>query len=232
LISGKIIGQIQGGSLSAGDAVPSENEIIAAYGVSNTTARKVLQEIEREGWVTRIKGRGTFVREGKVERSADRILSFTKNMRACGLEPSTRVLDIRVLQKGRTILLGRRKCQLTGPIVRIERLRLADGVPMMKEMRFISSKLCPGIERKDLTGSLYDIYEKAYGYQLKNVDQIMSAVMMDRKSDMSLFEIEDPIPAFFVEGATFCGKDVVLEMEESLYRGDQYRFEVRATSRQ
>ena len=46
---------------------------------------------------------------------------------------------------------------------------------------------------------------------------------------MDLFELEDTIPAFLVEGATCCGKEVTLEMEESLYRGDQYLFTVKAT---
>ena len=35
-----------------------------------------------------------------------------------------------------------------------------------------------------------------------------------------------PIPAFRVEGVTFCGKEMILEMEDSIYRGDKYRFSV------
>jgi GntR family transcriptional regulator len=48
---------IQTGKLPAGSPVPSENEIIAKFQVSNTTARKALHELEKEGYVTRVKGK-------------------------------------------------------------------------------------------------------------------------------------------------------------------------------
>jgi GntR family transcriptional regulator len=42
------------------------------------------------------------------------------------------------------------------------------------------------------------------------------------------FQVEKPIPAFRVEGASFCGKDLIIEMEDSVYRGDMYRFAAKA----
>jgi DNA-binding transcriptional MocR family regulator len=76
-ISQKIIGEIKEGRLLPGMRVPSENQIRAEFGVSNTTARRILQEVESTGWAVRIKGSGTFVRTTNVERSVTRILGFT-----------------------------------------------------------------------------------------------------------------------------------------------------------
>lgn len=56
-ISKDIIRRIESGDLVPGDKVPSENELIEKYKISNTTARKSLHEIELRGWVTRIKGK-------------------------------------------------------------------------------------------------------------------------------------------------------------------------------
>lgn len=83
-ISRDIISRIQSRDLLPGGRVPSENEIIEQHKVSNTTARKALQEIERSGWATRIKGKGTYVRDNRVDRSATRILGFTRNMLEAG----------------------------------------------------------------------------------------------------------------------------------------------------
>jgi len=69
-ISQQIIAAIRSGRLKPGMQISSENEIIRKYGVSNTTARRSLQEIERTGWGTRIKGKGTFVRKRNVQCSA------------------------------------------------------------------------------------------------------------------------------------------------------------------
>jgi GntR family transcriptional regulator len=209
--------------------IPSENEIIKKYRVSNTTARRSLQEIEAAGWGTRIKGRGTFVRENNVERSATRILGFTRNMIEAGYEPSTRVLDARRINRGYATTINGRKYAMPGPVFKIHRLRFGGDIPMMIEVRYISIEFCPGIEKQDFTGSLYDIYEKQYGLPLVEVNQMLSTIMID-SATQSFFDVREPIPAFRVNGVTFCGKEMILEMEESIYRGDKYRFSVCATS--
>lgn len=226
-ISREIIHSIQAGELAPGAVLPSENEIIGAYRVSNTTARKALQEIERAGWATRIKGKGTYVRENRVDRSATRILGFTRNMREAGRTPSTRVLSVRTHRKPHSLSINNRTYTLRAPYAEIVRMRYADGTPMMKERRFISVRFCPGIEEKNLAGSLYTLYEEDYGLQLSRINQKLSAVILEG-DEPELFQLEAPIPAFRVEGVTFCGKELILELEDSVYRGDQYCFTVEA----
>ncbi len=226
-IKQRIIEHIKKGKLKVGQKAPSENEIIEKYKVSNTTARRVLLEIERAGWVSRVKGKGTFVRENRISRSVDRIFGFTRNMIESGRKPSTEVLSVRVRKRGHSISLNGRMYLMPGPVCLLERLRLADGIPVMKERRYISMQLCPGIEEESLGDSLYGIYEKD-GLELSEIHQTLSAVMIERKQDLDLFEIDEVVPAFLIEGATFCSKDVILEIEESLYRGDQYSFAVKA----
>jgi GntR family transcriptional regulator len=209
--------------------VPSENEIIQAHGVSNTTARKVLQEIERAGWVIKIKGKGTFVQTQNVERSATRILGFTRNMIEAGHRPSTRMLKQEVRKAGYSALINGRFYLLKGPICHIRRLRFADDTPMMLEDRYISLALCPGMDQYELEGSLYELYEQTFHLNLTEVNQMLSTTLIDEVRDMDLFRISEPVSAFVVDGVTFCGKDLILEMERSIYRGDKYRFSVRAT---
>jgi DNA-binding GntR family transcriptional regulator len=227
-ISREIISMIQGGKLAAGAPVPSENEIIGQYQVSNTTARKVLSELEKAGWVARVKGKGTFVRDFAVLRSINRIFGFTKNMLEAGRQPATQLLGFHLRDHNHTQVVNGRELTLAGPFCEIERLRLADGVPMMKETRYISLRLCPDIQRKDLEHSLYEIFKRDYGIQLAAIHQMLSAVVLDGEW-LKVFEVSKPIPAFRVEGASFCGKNIIVEMENSVYRGDMYRFSAKAT---
>ena len=219
--------QIRRGKFLPGAPVPSENELIAAYGISNTTARKALAELERAGWVVRVKGRGTYVSDSRVDRSATRILGFTKNMLEAGRVPSTQLVSVKTRRRGRALTIGGRKYSLRGQVYEIERLRLADGIPMMRETRCVSAALCPGIDQKDLEASLYDIYEREYGLRLTRIDQSLAAVIIDGEK-VDFPGVPGEIPAFCVEGVTFCGKELILEMEKSVYRGDMYRFLVRA----
>jgi GntR family transcriptional regulator len=224
-ISREIIERIRAGELRPGMKIPSENELIRGYGISNTTARKALCEIEAEGWCTRVKGKGTFVRARDVHRSANRILAFTRNMLEAGYTPSTKVLDARPVEKGYAATINGRRYTMAGAVYKIHRLRFADETPMMIEVRYISLRLCPGIEMKDFTGSLYDIYERDYGLHLVEIQQMLSTVMLDPVTQR-FFDLAEPVPAFRVEGVTFSGKEMILEMEDSIYRGDKYRFSV------
>ena len=227
-ISRDIIRSISGGKLVPGMHVPSENQIISRYGVSNTTARKALLEVEHAGWAVRIKGKGTLVTARPVTRSATRILGFTRNMIEAGFTPSTRVLSREILKAGYIADINGRRYRMKGPVCRIRRLRFGNSIPMMVEVRYISCALCPGIETRDLSASLYNLYEKEYRLSLTEVHQMVSAVTLDAEA-LELFGIEEPVPGLLVEGVTFRGKEIILEMEKSLYRGDRYRFAVRAT---
>jgi GntR family transcriptional regulator len=226
-ISQEIIQRIQRGELQPGMQVPSENQIIEQYEVSNTTARKTLLELEKSGWAVRIKGRGTFVRGGNVVRSASKILSFTRNMIESGYEPSTRVLERGVLPEGYAAVINGRRYAMKGPVYRILRLRFGDGVPMLLETRFISVELCPEIDRDRLDGSLYGLYERRYGHRLTEIHQMLGAVIIS-ENFANYFENEAPIPGLQIDGVSFCAKEVILEMERSIYRGDRYRFALRA----
>jgi GntR family transcriptional regulator len=226
-IARDIVTAIKSGKIKQGDRTLSENEIIAQYKVSNTTARKALQEVEHEGWVTKIKGKGAFVRTDAVERRINKILSFTRNMIQSGRQPGTRVLDSRIIKSDYSAMINGRQYTVKAPVFKINRLRLADGAPMMLETRYISMTLCPGIDKKNLAGSLYEIYEREYGLHLARIEQTLGVEMMG-SAVAGLFDIQEPAPAFRVEGVTFCGKDLVLEMELSLYHGKEYKFVVEA----
>ncbi len=228
-ISRGVIAMIQRGELPPGSPVASENELIAKYQVSNTTARKVLSELEKGNWVTRVKGKGTFVRDFAVVRAINRIFGFTKNMLEAGRKPATRLLGFHLRDEDHRQTINGRQFTLKGPFCEIERLRLADGLPMMHETRYISLRLCPDIHHRNLEQSLYGIFQREYGIHLTEIHQMLSAILISGPA-LKPFKLTQPVPAFRVEGASFCGKGLIVEMENSVYRGDMYRFAAKATS--
>jgi GntR family transcriptional regulator len=226
-IAHSIIERIKKRELTPGSKVPSENEIIRDFRVSNTTARKVLQEIEKGGWAVKVRGKGTFVSDFIVERAATKILSFTKNMTDQGLNPSTRLINKTLLDRDITIMVSGKMYRIQKPVCRIQRLRYANDVPMMFETRYISMLHCPDIMKFDLEGSLYEIFQKEYHLNIMKIEQDISAIFLDEASN-GYFNVKNDIPGIKVEGITFCGKDMILEGEESIYRGDKYKFSVQA----
>lgn len=226
-ISSEIIERIKNRELLPGTRLPSENEIVKNYRVSNTTARKVLLELEHGGWAYRVKGKGTFVKDFIVHRSANKILSFTKNMEQKGLQPATRLLDGKLIKKDISKVISDQKYKIKAPIYQINRLRLANGIPMMKEIRYISLEQCPGMDKLNLEQSLYEIYKKHYQLHINHIEQMLTSIIMQGEL-LKVFGLRKDTPGFLVEGVTFHGNKRILEMEESIYRGDKYTFSVQA----
>ena len=71
------IEKINKGVLKAGDQLPPEIQISEKYGYSRMTVNKAMKNLEKQGYVTRIAGRGTFVKEKSVLRLLTDNISFT-----------------------------------------------------------------------------------------------------------------------------------------------------------
>lgn len=228
VITNEIINLIQTNKLAPGDKIPSENEIIKDYYVSNTTARKVLQEIVNAGYVERIQGKGTFVKDFVIGRNASKILSFTKNMRDLGLVPTTRLLEKELIGKDIPVTVSGKVFLVKKPVLKIHRLRLANDIPMMHEIRYISLNLCPSAQNANLEESLYKIYQEECGLGISLIEQDLSAIFLDDETKR-IFNLNENMPGMQVDGVTYSNTGEVLEGEKSIYRADKYKFSVSAT---
>lgn len=80
-------------TMPPGTPVPPERTLAAEFDTSRTTVRQALQELVVEGRLERIQGKGTFVAKPKVSQALQ-LTSYTEDMRAQGLEPTSQLLDI------------------------------------------------------------------------------------------------------------------------------------------
>lgn len=233
-ISENIVEKIKAGELLPGDRVPSENELIRQYAVSNTTARKSLLEIESKGWAQRIKGKGTFVLNRTPDHHLVRTLGsidstrrgFKESLEAEGFTPKTIVLEKTVLQYGISTEISGRHYIIEGPVLKIHQLRYADETLLKDEVKYISMTLCPKIQAVSTDISHFKIYEEKYRLKITDIKQNLSAVILHPGDDSNHFEVPHPIPAFALDSVVLCHKETVVEMEKSFYRGDKYKFAV------
>ncbi len=153
-------------TLSPGDALPSDADLCAEFGVSRMTARNAMQRLADEGLVLRIPGKGSFVAEPPAHRRADRLLTFSREMERRGRHPSSRVLarEIRPSTADEAAALGLASGE---PVVALRRLRLADDEPIAVEMAILVQATATAVMAADLeTGSLHDALARG-GYHLR-----------------------------------------------------------------
>lgn len=233
-ISEEIIGKIKSGELLPGDKTPSENEIIAQYGVSNTTARKTLLEIEMKGWARRIKGKGTFVLNRAEDRHllrtlgsiSDTRMGFDEKLKVEGFTPRNIILEKTIIKEGFSSEIAGRYFIIEGPVVKIHQLRYANELIMKDEIKYISLTLCPKINMISTELSYYKIYEDKYNLTITDVNQTMSAEIFDKDRADNNFDIQEPVPVFILDSAVAASTGKIIEIERSYYRGDKYKFAI------
>lgn len=215
------------GELKEGDLVPSERELSTQYNLSSTTVRRALNDLVYENLLDRKPGKGSFVRMRRVQRDLRKVLSFTKNMEEMGLVPSAVVLGKKMVP-AKTFVQESLKITKGEPVLRLDRLRLANNIPMMLETRYIRVDLCPGIIDQDLSTSLWKLFEDAYGQKPHRHSQTLRIVNISGRF-AHLLGVENNFPVYFIKGVTYLQNGLAIECDESLYRGDKYEitFEAR-----
>jgi GntR family transcriptional regulator len=206
---------------AVGDAIPSERQLGIDLGVSRLTVRAALDELVREGYLVRRRGAGTFVAEPKVAKGID-ITSFSDDMRARGLTPGSRTLELRTIPAGAR--LGRiLHVSPSEPIVSVKRLRLADGDPMAIELLHVRSSLVPGLTARDLEEfSFYDLLASRWDVSIIGGTQTVEPTVTNEEESAAL-GVPLHSPALLFERVTRSTDGDVVEYTSSTYRGDRYR---------
>ncbi len=231
-ISKEIISKIESGELSPGDKVPSENDLIKTYGISNTTARKSLSEIENRGWARRIKGKGTFVLNRTEDMHLTRMLgsfhamreSFDENLVKEGFTPRNIILEKTILENGISVNVNDKTYSIDGPVLKIHRLRYANDILMKDEIRYVSMNICKRMHLMEFEQSFIKIYEDKYKLQLDEIQRTLNTTILYPNQADNYFENDVPIAVFILNGVITVSDGRVVEIEHSYYRGDKYRF--------
>ena len=207
--------------LAVGDAIPSERQLSADFGVSRLTVRAALDDLVREGHLVRRHGSGTFVSEPKIAQELT-MTSFTDDMRRRGLRPESKTLDLRVVPAGAR--LGRLlHVSPSEPVLVADRLRLADGESMAIETVHIRASHVPGLTAADLEErSFYELLRGRYGILVVGGEQTIEPTVTDEDESKAL-GVPLHSPAFRFERVTHSDAGEIVEFVESIYRGDRYR---------
>jgi GntR family transcriptional regulator len=215
---------ILSGQLKSGETIPPEMELSERYEVSRLTVRHALDNLTRQGWLTRRHGVGTFVAKPVGTRITPSKLSFTEQMRSVGRVPSSRQIKIEVVNAGQEIAaaLGLSEGE---PVVEICRIRLADGEPVLLETAYLSQRRFPEITNEsDFSDvSLYETLSSKYQATVVSMDQTIEPVLLDERQ-AGYLKARPGTPAILSEVTAYSADGQPLEYSWSVTRGDRCKF--------
>lgn len=221
-IQAQLLKMIRSGRLLPGDALPSEEEVSRACGVSRMTARHALQSLKSQGFASRHKGQGTFVSQPRVEKDIMHLSGFTAEMRALGLHPSSQVLSAEMTPAPAEVA-SRLRIEVEGPVFQLRRLRCADGLPVAVEDVWISREQFPGVDKIDFSSaSLYRTLRERYGIRLSRADEVLEARSATSR-EAELLKIPRRSSVLAISRTLWSTDGKPVETAHSVYRGDRYR---------
>lgn len=206
------------------EGFPTDVELVAQYGVSRHTAREAVRRLQAEGVVRRERGRGTFVRSAEFEQPTGALYSLFRSLEAQGVEQRSVVLDLRqVVDAGVAARFG------LGPdaaLVRLERLRLADDLPLAHDTAWLPASLATPLLGVDFTHTaLYDELQHRCGVR-PTAGRERIGTELPPEAECELLGIDCRQPVFRIQRSSHAG-DRMVEWRETLVRGDRYAFVAR-----
>jgi GntR family transcriptional regulator len=205
-----------------GDRLPSDAELCERFGVSRMTARHAVQLLVAEGRVVRRRGRGTFIATRRVARMLGSPLSFTESMRRRGCEASSQVLALGSTDPSPEDVEALGLDPGERPVL-LERLRLADGVPMAIETAVITPRCADVLEEDLSTGSLHDAFERLGHVPARALAQVTARRVRSRERD--LLDLPGSGVVVTERRVIFDQEGLPLEHTETCYAAERYQFE-------
>ena len=215
---------ILSGELQPADQIPTEEALVEQHGVSRGTVRKAIQLLIDEGLVESEQGRGSFVTSALRSSNHFSLVSFQDEMRRQARKPSTRILKFEKRLAGERTA-DRLNIAANTKVFQIERLRLADDVPVAYECRIFEQNLCPGFEKEDLENqSIHWLLSHKYNVPLvKMVHTVERQPLTQLYADILDARVGEA--AFMVDRLSFTerkGNKVPAVLFEAVYREDSY----------
>lgn len=156
---------ITGGTFRPGSQLPTEAELCEMLGVSRTVVREALRVLEDDGLVARRHGVGTFVRNHPILKDLNFNFGITEMIESAGLKPGTSHLAIEQ-ENADQEKAEQLRVALGTPLVTVERVRTADGRPVVSSLDTLSESL---IQRAAvdpqllLSESIYNLLQTSLG---------------------------------------------------------------------
>lgn len=214
--------EIEEGRLASGMQLPSEGNLAARWGVSVAPVRHALLDLAAEGYLERTQGRGTFVRQPKIEEKLSILSSFNSShgvqaerfelvMRSSALVPP-------VAEVATALNTGKRK------LVLIQRVAYLGSSPVALLSAYLDPDRFPGLETRKLEGgSLYRTLAEVYGVELVRAQTVLEAVPSSDEEG-ALLGLRKGAIVLAVASITHDRQDVPVEYSRVLYRMERFKF--------
>ena len=224
-----ILDELAQGRYQKGDPLPTTPELCRIYGVSNTTVKRAMDELELMGIVARRRGSGVYIKEtsvpmvsgGRQGSSSQQMTGLSSEYQAQNKQVESDVHDFSVVRPDAEVAekLGMEADEFA---YRICRVRKVDGRPLVVEHTSMPLKLIPDLRESTLHASIYGFIEQELGLKIGSAHRVIKAVM-PTDDERAWLEIGEREPLLEVRQVAYLADGTPFEYSISRHVSD-YEF--------
>jgi GntR family transcriptional regulator len=219
--------RILDGTYSAHQRLPSESEMSSLFDVSRITVRQALSDLQNEGLIFKIPGKGTFVAKPKAFQQLTQLEGFAEAMLRMGYEIYNKVTSHKSVPAS-PVVAQKLGLEAGTAVAEIRRVRHLNREPLSMEVTYLPEDIGERLRHIDLpTRDIFLVLENDFGIALGRADLQIDAMLADY--DLAqLLKIEEGSAILRMERLTHTATGKPLDFEYLYFRGDafQYRLQI------
>lgn len=225
----KLQHRIRSGEFARTGKLPTEDQLMAEYGLSRYFVRGAVALLAEAGEVFPVRGNGVFVREGRDSGYMPIGTSYGISADFPGRSVSSTVCELELVNADDQ-LAKRMRCDVGAPVWRVVRLRKVDGKPISYETAWYLKECVPFINEDIAKGSLYSYVRDDLGLNLGFVDKVIHMGWLDAAA-AEMLELKEDDPAICIEDDAFLTNGKLFNASRNLYHYINARFYSMASMR-
>jgi GntR family transcriptional regulator len=213
--------RIEQGELNAGDAIPSEKQLMATYGLSRVTTRRALQLLADESLIIRQPGKGSFVTVKRLQENLSSLRGFAEMIRD---RYPDHVMEVQSFEATLvdSVIQQILKLKADEQILTIKRRHMLDDLPLAYVNIFLPYEIGSLLNVKEVSNTpIYTLLMQKLGVMIKTARQTISAVAATTDIAAQL-EVPENAPVLMVKRVTYSEDDIPLEYIELYYPGERH----------
>lgn len=205
------------GEFEQGKLLPSDHKLMQNYGVARETVRKAMKQLAEDGYVQRLRGKGTIaIDQRQFHFPLSEITSYTELVQSEALSSQNQLVEFEDgwLPK----LYGESE---TVAVKRVVRLRKVDGEIDIIDYDYVLQSVAPQLTAEAAQQSLFKYFEQDLGLEIDYAIKTLTVELADA-DDRRYMQIPAYTPVVVVRSKTYLKDSAVVSYTESRHRADRF----------
>lgn len=219
----ELVEKIQSGQLKPNTKLPSENELVKEYATSRETVRKALTMLSQNGYIQKIRGKGSYVLDvSKYDFPISGLVSFKELAQKMGKPWGTIVNEFALISPDSQL---QKQLNVTekDPVWKVIRTRVMDGEKIILDKDFFNKKYVPILTKEICEGSIYEYLEQDLGLKISFAKKEFF-VDETTAEDRLFLDLKDDKHIVVVKNYVYLDNANLFQYTESRHRLDKFRF--------